>query len=149
VRAGAQVLVDRSETMEPFSRDVEHLLERIPAVVGRERAQVLFFESSPQQTGVGPRLDWQEHRFQPGVPILALTSLGINEAPHHAMATAQAWRTFAEAACDAGCPLVTLVPYPPSRWPAGLSESMVILEWDRGTTVGHARQLVRRRHRTS
>ncbi len=147
LRAGAQVLVDRSETMEPFSADVRFLIERIHAVVGRELAQVLSFEGSPQRTGVGSRSDWREHRFQPGMPILALTCFDLNAAPHRALASALAWRKFADAARNAQCLLVAFVPYPPSRWPEGLAERMVIVEWDRGTTVGYVRRSLRQRNR--
>jgi hypothetical protein len=47
----------------------------------------------------------------------------------------------------AGCPLVVLVPYPPQRWPSGLSRAITLVQWDRSLDARRARSGMRHAQR--
>lgn len=130
---GVQVLADLGPAMDPFARDRDGLVDTIRETVGRRRTSVLRFSGSPRRAGPRGRASWEAYRGpDPGTPVLALTDLGIG------MAAADVhgeWLELAERLRLRGSRLVALVPYPPSRWPRQLSVRMVIVHWDRPTTV--------------
>lgn len=142
---GAQLLIDRGEAMQPFAMDQAILRAALVSVVGRDRTEVLYFDSLPLWgAGMGPKDEWPEYQTPaPATPVVALTDLGIAQPPGVAgLARASNWREFAKALARAGCPLLALVPYPPRRWPAVLSKGMTIVQWDRATTVSVIRRAV-------
>ncbi|GAB6909569.1 conserved hypothetical protein [Desulfosarcina cetonica] len=146
LRFGVQLLVDRGAGTWPFYRDQELLRRQIEMVVGRDRVETLFFADLPLH-GIGPgsRRTWRRRYTPPatGTPVVLLTDLGI--AGRRALgvgASAETWSVFADRVRDAGCPLLALVPYGPTRWPASLEKCMTILSWDRSTTVSTIRKTV-------
>lgn len=146
---GVQVLVDRSEAMLPFAADQDGLLEKLRAVVGRERLEVLRFERPGDKAGAGPRRTWksyfEHHRPRPATAVLALTDLGIGERRLGARPVRpEDWRIFAEELRRLGSPLVALVPYGKKRWPEGLGRALTILSWDRVTSARTVRRAIGR-----
>jgi len=146
---GVQVLVDRSEAMLPFAVDQDGLLDKLRAVVGRERLEVLRFERPGDKAGAGPRRTWtsyfEHHRPRPGMAVLALTDLGIGERRLGTRPVEpEDWRTFAEELRRLGAPLVVLVPYDKKRWPADLGRALTILPWDRITSARTVRRAIGR-----
>lgn len=144
---GVQVLVDMSQSMIPYARDQAWLQREVQKVVGYEKAQVLRFVGVPSRgAGVGERSSWTA--YQPpaaGTPVLLLTDLGIcHFTPSEDWTSGSEWLSFAEVVNRAGCPLIAFVPYAPSRWPRNLARSMVLIQWDRPTTIATVRSLVRR-----
>lgn len=136
---GVQLLVDRGEAMLPFAADVEQLLERMVAVVGAHRLQVLEFDGTPLgPLGSGPRWEWtryEAHLPPPGTVVVAVTDLGIGAAPGGAGGAAVAgdWRRFARPLLLRGFTLRLFVPYPERRWPRGLPRGLRVFPWDRAT----------------
>ena len=144
---GVQVLVDRSETMLPFSKDQGWLEEEIQKVVGEGGAQVLYFDGRPTgKAGRGGKRRWEPYmeRHLPGAGtvVLLLTDLGVGYPPSLAMPAGEhEWVAFAERLRRRGCPVVAFVPYAPERVPAALHRLMTIIQWDRSTSASsvHAR----------
>jgi hypothetical protein len=145
LRHGAQILVDASSGLDPFSRDQVHLVARLRRIVGSERVEVLRFVGCPTRgAGTGPVRTWM--RYEPprtGKPVVLLTDLGVGLAP---FATDRAgtgeWLAFAERVRAAGCPLVAFVPYPRVRVPRALRRALAVVPWDRTTSIGAVRRLV-------
>ena len=143
---GCQVLSDVSTGMTPFARDSWHLIQTLRAVVGRERVEVLYFEDCPiHGVEAEPDLDFKQY-IPPtrGRPVLLISDLGIANPPFSLRrATPRDWLELHLRLKEAGCPVVALVPYPPSRWPQALAHVLSIIHWDRrtsATTVRYARQ---------
>ena len=142
---GVQLLIDRSESMQPFATDQAAVRAVIARVVGRDRTQVLYFDGSPLWgAGIGPKDEWPEYDPPaPGTPVVALTDLGIAQPPGLAgIAGPSDWRTLAAILARADCPLLALVPYPPRRWPP-LAKCLTIIQWDRATTAAVVRRAIR------
>lgn len=143
---GVQVLIDMGQSMIPYARDQAWLQTEVQKVVGYEKAQVLRFMGTPLRgSGVGERSSWTA--YQPpaaGTPVLLLSDLGICQfTPSEDWTSASEWQSFAEVVNRAGCPLVAFVPYAPPRWPRNLARSMVLIQWDRPTTIATVRSLLR------
>jgi hypothetical protein len=142
---GVQLLIDRGDGMQPFSADQTALRSALASVVGRDRTEVLYFDSVPSWgAGTGPKDDWPDYRTPPrGTPVVVLTDLGISQPPGVAgLAGVADWRAFAQVVARAGCPLLALVPYPSRRWPAALLKSITIIQWDRATTASVVRRSI-------
>jgi hypothetical protein len=142
---GAQLLIDQSETLQPFALDQVVLRSTLVSVAGRDRTSVLYFEGSPLWgAGTGIREDWLDYQAPaPGTPVVVLTDLGIARAPGVAgLAGTSDWKEFAAVLARKRCPLLALVPYPASRWPTGLAKRMTIIQWDRATTTTVVRHLI-------
>ena len=142
---GVQLLIDCGEAMQPFAADQAVLRTTLASVVGRDRTEALYFDSSPLWgAGTGPKDEWPEYQTPaPGTPVVALTDLAIAQPLGSApLASPGDWREFAEILARGGCPLLALVPYPPQRWPAGLSKCMTVVQWDRATTASVIRRAV-------
>jgi hypothetical protein len=140
---GCQILVDVSAGMAPFTRDCWELIDAMRSVVGRELVQVFYFKDCPIY-GVETEADANRVPFQPpprATPVLLLSDLGI-AAPAFSLRLAidEDWLRLAHQLRVAACPLLTLVPYPPQRWPKRLSKELTIIQWDRGTTAARVRR---------
>jgi hypothetical protein len=144
-RRGVQVLVDKSQAMEPYLSDLEYLQERVRRVIGQSRVKVLHFVGSPLRgAGAGPRRLWKN--YQPpytGTPVLLLTDLGIGQPLlSDEQASEQEWLHFVALIQKARCPLIAMVPYAPSRYPSAIARALIIICWDRSTTAGKVRSIV-------
>jgi hypothetical protein len=146
MRRGIQLLHDKSSGMMPFLRDQASFSASVIRVVGRARVATGAFIGSPLRGLTRGLRGVRPYAFPaPGTPVVLLTDLGIAEpeALDNAAGTGE-WLRFAEAARQAGCPVIAFVPYPARRWPAPLRRVMTILQWDRPLTAGRARRAVRR-----
>ncbi|MDQ1281227.1 MAG: hypothetical protein QG670_2491 [Thermoproteota archaeon] len=141
---GVQVLVDESETLEPFNKDQINLRREIRKIVGSDKVQILGFLGCPLR-GVRRGIfdSWSEYSPPPRrTTVLLLTDLGILRDPYildHV--GVDEWLRFASIIRKAGCSLVAFVPYPKERWPKMLQSSMRIIQWDRTTVTTRISQI--------
>jgi len=135
---GVQLLIDRSQAMEPFIKDQARLHEQIVAVVGPDRVTTLRFVGCPTRgAGAGPEGTWGQYEAPMNrAPVLLLTDLGIGR-PRFGdeRARVSEWLNFAYLVKKAKSPLIAFVPYGESRWPAVLMNDISIIQWDRNTTA--------------
>ena len=138
LRFGAQVLVDRNDTMRVYSRDQAELIRLLRGILG-ERAEVRNFSRSPLH-GVA---DLGVSRHQPyhfpadGAAILLLSDFGVVSHPDAAAGASRwEWERFFALARHHRHDLVGVIPYPKNRWPAWLDRQIPLIQWDRGTTAG-------------
>lgn len=157
---GIQLLIDGSEAMAPFSGDVARLERDIARLCGDAALDLVDFSRSPLR-GAGRRTDdeWQPYgatqitastEQRPLVPaegtrVVCVTDLGIGRMPGMTSAGTQEWLRFSRVVRQAGCPLVFLVPYKKTRWPAVLRRTLSIVHWDPATTAAVVARAVRGR----
>jgi hypothetical protein len=142
---GVQVLVDAADAMTPFAEDQAWLTERIRVVAGRDRTEVLGIEYTKMfVAGEGMRLEWTDYfaKYVPlaGTVAILISDLGIGRAPLARWTSPAQWLAFAGALRKRGVPLVAIVPYGRSRWPATLKRAIPIVPWDARTTARSARR---------
>lgn len=144
--AGVQLLIDRSEGMQLFARDVDFLRQRIRSIVGPERVEVLYFDTDPTRCGGGSARTWQPWRPPAaGAVVAVLTDLGLGQPPLTPPISVAHWQTFAADAAREGCPLLAFVPYPRRRWPLELADRLRLVEWDRSTSIRDIHRLGRKK----
>ena len=135
---GVQLLVDEGPGMEPFRRDALEVGGALRRVVGRSGVTEQRFESSlahgVSDVWLGPKRPYAAP--EPGTPVLVVSDLGIHPAgsSHH-----DEWLGFARRLAQRGSPCVALVPYGRRHWPAELTRRIVLIQWDRVTTVSAVR----------
>ena|SRR5438105_2267035 len=146
MRRGAHLLLDAGQTMMPFRRDQAWLTRAILRVVGESHVEVFSFVGSPLRGAGGGAYPWPEYKPPlPGTPVVVLTDLGVcRTARGFESADEGEWAECAEGIRRAGCALIALVPYKPSRWPRSLARRMTIIRWDRGTTASTVSEILRR-----
>lgn len=142
LRRGVQVLVDQGGGMAPFAGDVEQFIGRLSQLLPPDRLQRAGFEGSPLQAVRIPkkkRAPWQPP--EPDTAVLLVTDLGLCPGEDKLQAASVGdWLELADAARRARVHLRTLVPYPPSRWPAALCGPLRCIHWDRRTSAATARR---------
>jgi hypothetical protein len=140
---GCQVLCDVSIGMMPFASDSQEILNAIQSVVGRERTEILYFEDCPVY-GVETYEESDFVAYQPppaGTPVLIISDLGIAEIPFSFRRSSPGeWLKLVLLLRTAGCPPVALTPYPSTRWPQPLINSLPVIQWDRHTTAATVRR---------
>jgi len=138
---GVRLLVDRTEAMAPFARDVADLVDRMRDVVGHPRVEVTYWSASPRLRSV--RRGQAEPLLPPedGRPVLGLTELGISAAGRSDSSLVDDWAQFAEEHRAAGSPFRLLVPYAEGRWP-GWAKPLGPVMWDRSTSIATVRALL-------
>ena len=141
---GVQLLVDQGPGLEPFRGDAREVTSALRRVVGRSGVSEQRFESSltygVSDVWLGPRRPYTPP--EPGTPVFVVSDLGMRPAsPSHHVE----WLDLARRLSDRGSPCVALVPYGPRRWPAELARRIVLIQWDRVTSVSAVRT-ARRAH---
>ncbi len=134
-----RVLIDRGAGMTPFLRDATDFAQRIRAVAGRDRTEVVHFSGSPLEVGLLP-LQEPLPVPRPATAVLALTDLGIAPSGAFVPDLFEQWLQIASDLRGAGSTLVVFVPYPQRRWPAPLAERLCLVPWDRHTSIADVRR---------
>lgn len=142
---GVQLLIDVSPGMEPFAADQIALSERFAEAVGEAHIEEWLFADCPLR-GVFGDTDSEVWRApQPGVPVIAVSDLGLGAPPDHlARAGVREWLELADQLAARGSRLTVLSPWPRARVPAALAERIALVEWDRPTTAAQVRRLLER-----
>ncbi len=142
-----QVLADLSEDMLPHRADVLGLLGTLRRVVGEDRVTVLRFAGRPM-TAVGPgdRRTWGPYRPPPvPQPVLLLSTLGSSAAdPLDGGSLGRELGRLTRLLHRSGCRVLAFVPNSASRVPAAHRRGLGVVEWDRTTSPGTVRRVVRR-----
>ncbi len=131
---GVYVLLDRSESMQPFWRDQDELIGRLRRMLGAALVQSSWFEYD----AFSRRIIWPTPRqFRIETPVLLVTDFGRGKAP----ATAQTmdwepWqKLILEPAQSSRSPIFALIPAAKDFWPATLARFIdCSLLWDRETS---------------
>jgi len=141
---GLQIILDRREPLTPFFGDQTHLVNTIRRIAGNENISVVQFVNHPRWVFDIDKKQTAPYSFPVSpVPILLVSDLGIRVSTLATdFVSPGEWVAFAQDATKAHCPVVALVPYPPHRWPAAVTEEIITLEWDRNTTAGAVRRRI-------
>jgi len=146
LRHGAQVLVDFGEGMTPFRQDLRDMQSAIRRTMGEDGLQILRFSGCPSRgAGIGPRKNWTAYNAPAqGTPVLVLSDLGINRvAMERDRASTEEWLDFASKLTQLGCLPLAFVPVKdPANYLQSLARKMVLLPWDRNTTLNRVKRLL-------
>lgn len=146
-RKGLQILVDAGKGMWPYSSDVSELEKLLRLTAGQDSVHVMRFDQTPTGgVGRGTRRNWKAYEPPaPGTPVLVVSDFGLAR-PFDGVSLADGWEPVARAAIGR-CPLLGLTPFPQSRWPAWLTDTFAVLQWDRAATAALARRAAERASR--
>jgi hypothetical protein len=138
---GVYVLLDRSESMQPFWRDQAELIERLHRMLGVALVQFSWFEYDANSR----RIIWRNPRqFRIETPVLLVTDFGRGKAPDGAQSMDwEPWqRLILEPAQSSRSPVFALIPAAKNYWPPTVDRFIdCALLWDRETSpLAAARQ---------
>jgi len=134
---GVQVLVDEGEGMEPFADDQEGMVDLVRRLAGEAIVDVRQFHEVPDPAD--PIYPWEPP--PPGVPVLALTDLGLaGRVERGAAGLDAAWQVVAAELAARGSSLIVLLPYPAASWSPSARACIDLVPWDRSTTTVQARR---------
>lgn len=142
---GVQLLLDRAPGMAPFLSDQAALAALFHDCVGGEGlARLHFFDSPLRGVVIGGRKSAYRPP-QPGVPVVAVTDLGLG-APegHFNRAAPEEWLNLAELLAARDSTMTILLPWPAAEVDHGLRRRTAIVEWDRSTSATLVRRLQER-----
>lgn len=140
LRYGVQILVDRAASLLPYRPDQQKVIADLRLLLPPDRVQILRFAGTPLRTGPGTPHTWRAY-VPPaaGTTVLVLSDLGLCRGEElFEAAPLSEWIEFAERVHRAGARVTALVPYEARRWPAVLRKRMILVPWDRPTTVAEA-----------
>ncbi len=143
---GVQLLLDDGAGMEPFRQDAREVAQALRCLVGRSAVKELRFEASPA-LGVADTVFTPSRPYvppEPTTPVVVVSDLGMS--PGDDRPREGAWLELAQRLAQRGSPLIAFVPYGSSRWPARLARALILIHWDRVTTVSAVKTL-RQAHR--
>ncbi len=135
---GVHVLVDRSETMQPFWRDETYLITRLRRFLGEVLVQPFWFEMDPHRPPAS-QLRWRgpvPRGFHQDTPVLLVTDFGTGaDAATARFMDWEPWLPIFQLAEGSCSPVIALIPSTPSLWPPGLHRFVAsALMWDHGTS---------------
>ena len=138
VAGSIQLLIDQSESMEPYYLDQRLLTRALIKLVGKDRLQIIRFSGLPcWGTRLKANEEWPTYVPPPaGTLVLLLSDLGMTGSfwkLHRPMETE--WCSFAKDVRGHRCHLVALVPYVQTRVSIPLRTVMTVIEWSRTTSV--------------
>jgi hypothetical protein len=145
---GVHVLLDHSETMQPFWRDEMELIARLRRLLGEALVQHTWFEIDPDRP-IATRLRWRSsapRKLHEGTPLLLVTDFGVGlEVIAGRFMDWDPWRPIFQLAESSRSRVIALLPSSPALWPAGLKRFVAsMLLWDRETSPHTAARSCRR-----
>lgn len=142
---GVHVLLDRSESMQPFWSDQSELLSRLRRLLGHALVQNTWFKYDAQRS----RLIWRTpmpRQFRMDTPVLIVTDFGGEMNLLGAQSIDwEPWLPIFQLAQSSRSRVVALIPSSPDFWPEAINSFVDgSLLWDRETSPLTAAKLCRR-----
>jgi hypothetical protein len=138
LRRGVILVLDRSQSMQPFWRDESELIERCRRVVGAPGVRAYLVETDVW-SDAGPRLRWlqpEPEYFAPQTPIVIVSDFELGRELIPRSALVDPWLPLIERAKSAGAIVLALIPVERALWPAALTEMIPnAVVWDNDTTT--------------
>lgn len=135
LRAGAHLIIDLGDSMQPFFQDAQRLARAAALLLARERLHLVAVRTAPSVTTIS---------LQPvGVPVVIVSNFGIISRRTAALVpTVGKWTELATELRRRGRHAIALSPLDPAIVPASLRRVLPVVAWDRITgaaQVTHAR----------
>jgi hypothetical protein len=140
LKRGVQVLLDCSESMQPFRRDGTELVASLERLLGECRVRTWRFRLNSWQPA---RSQWKwlsptPARFDAYTPMLLITDFGIAGSGATGL---EPWLEVLDQAELLRCPILALIPAPESCWPLWLRRAVPgAFVWDRETSAQSVRR---------
>jgi hypothetical protein len=145
LKRGVQVLLDQSESMQPFSRDGIDLITRLRRLIGQRSVRTWSFQLDPWRPAAS---QWKwissaSQSFTADTPLLIVSDFGIARGARGA----EPWQEIVRRAEQRRCPLVALIPAPQPSWPEWLPQIVPnAFVWDQETSPQIVRRALLRIH---
>jgi hypothetical protein len=139
LRHGAVVLLDRSESMQPYWRDQEELVVALIKVLGAHRVRVVPARANPwNMSDPAVELYLEEGRELPAqTPLLLVSNFGIVLDAWLSRNVFSSWLRVVDAARARGSDVIALIPVARSQWPEAIAGNLPhAFVWDVDTTPG-------------
>ena len=146
LKRGVQVLLDQSESMQPFSRDGTDLITRLRRLIGQRSVRTWSFQLDPWRPAASQWkwLSSAPQTFAADTPLLIVSDFGIARGGARG---AEPWQEIVRRAEQRRCPIVALIPAPQSSWPEWLPQiAPYAFVWDRETSPQIVRRALLRIH---
>ena len=152
VSRGVHVLLDHSESMQPFWRDQDELVNRLQRILGKIKVKIDWFEYNVFRP-IESRLFWHTrmpNRFTDKTPILVVSDFGIGDNPSLARYMEwDPWFPVLQRARSSHCRTFALIPAPSTYWPEDINRFFNgFLIWDRKTSPQTAARVCRKSPQT-
>jgi hypothetical protein len=142
LRRGVVLILDRSESMQPFWRDERELVARCAHVVGP--GVTACWVETDEWSDEGARLRWLQKEpdgFASRRPVVIVSDFELAREMTPRWPFLAPWRPLIDRVRAAGAPLRALVPVSRTLWPAALLEELPnAIEWDYDTTINTIRR---------
>jgi hypothetical protein len=131
---GVQILLDISESMQPFWRDEAELVAALSHLIDKHKMRVSEFEIFSQR-----QIVWQEESqelLEPEIPLLLVTNFGVsNEETMPLLRNNESMLRLLAQAKSKKCPVIALVPLPEQFFSPDLKSFIPFsFVWDRPTS---------------
>ncbi len=140
-----QILVDVSENMKMFFRDIWDLVGTIKSVAGSDELDVFLFRGIPPH-GLEKENSYEIIPYQlplPGTLIVIVSNFCIPNSLNTIIeATQGQWVSYLSFLKESGYDVRAFVPFPPARWPLELKKQLVLVHWNRSTTANTVRRAI-------
>jgi hypothetical protein len=139
---GVQILLDLGLGLRPFVEDRDHLEAALHRVVGSTLVKVAWFtDDLSSDVFLDEGDDPAPYALPPpGVPVLIVSDLGIGGGSLRTQwPRVENLVELSDQLRARGSFLCALAPFSRSRWPAGLDRRLVLVPWDRRTTMATVR----------
>ncbi len=150
LKRGVQLILDRSESMQPFWHDEKELLIRLRGYLGSRNVKVSWLEID-RWLSIKSKLKWHSSspfQFSVGTPLVIVSDFGIGEGlDGEGKEELEPWLPLLRMAKNHNCPVIALVPAPESFWPKILKQLIpYVFVWDYHTSIQSVRRLIGRIH---
>ena len=144
LEAGADLLCDYGESMQPFHADLHDLAGRFVGLLGEPRCRVFEYETNPAEavrwSSDERPLSWSARR---GRPVVLASDFGCGGSPANGPRLRPSdWRRFVAIAKRTGTPLLAFTPLPPAGLPRWLGRDLIVVHWDPRTRAGTVSRLI-------
>lgn len=140
-----QILVDVSESMTMFIKDIWKLVETIKSIAGSGELDVFLFRGMPSN-GLEDENNFRVFPYKlppPGTLVVIISNFSIPKSLHTFIeATQSQWIGYLRFLKESGYDVRAFVPFPSYRWPTELKKNVTFIHWDRKTTANSIRRAI-------
>jgi hypothetical protein len=144
LRRGVILLLDRSDSMQPFWHDEKELLNQLQRLLGPRKVLTWWVEVD-RWSSIEFQIRWHSpppQQFPRETPLLVVSDFGCRGEPSgDGSLELTPWLPVLDLARSNNCPVTALIPAPEAFWPEMLKQLIpFIFTWDHHTSI----QTVRR-----
>jgi hypothetical protein len=145
LRRGVVLILDHSESMQPFWRDESELVERCRRVIGSPGVRSYLVETDPWSEDE-PRLRWLQPepcRLPAETPVVIVSDFELGRQIMPRLPLLAPWLPLIEKSKSSGATTLALIPIPRAFWPVAVTRAIPnAIAWDHDTTTTAVRRSI-------